>query len=146
MYECTLDYPNSRIKMYPIHYIFTREETWDWARRTQRGAWKAKHWDTIKIEMYRIHRPYKIKMYRASFEICIDFFHQLIIPSYTHSYRAGYISAIKNIIKFSIEMVMVFCYQNCSDISTVRKNCSSDKKNFWNSRLKGKNLQNFWDH
>ena len=64
--------------------------------------------------MYRIHRPYKIKMYRASFEICIDFFHQLIIPSYTHSYRAGYISAIKNIIKFSIEMVMVFCYQNCS--------------------------------
>ena len=114
MYECTLDYPNSRIKMYPIHYIFTREETWDWARRTQRGAWKAKHWDTIKIEMYRIHRPYKIKMYRASFEICIDFFHQLIIPSYTHSYRAGYISAIKNIIKFSIEMVMVFCYQNCS--------------------------------
>ena len=26
---------------------------------------------------------------------------------------------------------MVFCYQNCSDLSTVRKNCSSDReKNF----------------
>ena len=22
---------------------------------------------------------------------------------------------------------MVFCYQNCSDLSTVRKNCSSDR-------------------
>ena len=110
MYKCTLDYPNSRIKMYPIHYIFTREETWDWARRTQRGAWKAKHWDTIKIEMYRIHRPYKIKMYRASFEICIDFFHQL--TTYLAVLRAGYISAVKNIIKFSIEMV--FRHHNCS--------------------------------
>ena len=110
MYKCTLDYPNSRIKMYPIHYIFTREETWDWARRTQRGGWKAKHWDTIKIEMYRIHRPYKIKMYRASFEICIDFFHQL--TTYLAVLRAGYISAVKNIIKFSIEMV--FRHQNCS--------------------------------
>ena len=110
MYKCTLDYPNSRIKMYPIHYIFTREETWDWARRTQRGAWKAKHWDTIKIEMYRIHRPYKIKMYRASFEICIDFFHQQ--TTYLAVLRAGYISAVKNIIKFSIEMV--FRHQNCS--------------------------------
>ena len=23
---------------------------------------------------------------------------------------------------------MVFCYQNCSDLSTVRKNCSSDRE------------------
>ena len=134
MYECTLDYPNSRIKMYPIHYIFTREETWDWARRMQTGAWKAKHWDTIKIEMYRIHRPYKIKMYRASFEICIDFFHQLTgIPYF---YRAGYISAIKNIIKFSIEMV--FCYQHYSDLLWEKTVLAIDK-NFWNSRLKAKN-------
>ena len=60
--------------------------------------------------MYRIHRPYKIKMYRASFEICIDFFHQL--TTYLAVLRAGYISAVKNIIKFSIEMV--FRHQNCS--------------------------------
>ena len=135
MYKCTLDYPNSRIKMYPIHYIFTREETWDWARRTQRGAWKAKHWDTIKIEMYRIHRPYKIKMYRASFEICIDFFHQL--TTYLAVLRAGYISAVKNIIKFSIEMV--FRHQNCSNL-LWEKNVLVIKKNFW------KFLQNYWDH
>ena len=29
---------------------------------------------------------------------------------------------------------------------TVKKNCSGDRENFWNSRLKAKNLQNFWDH
>ena len=29
---------------------------------------------------------------------------------------------------------------------TVRKNCSSDRENFWNLRLKAENLQNFWDH
>ena len=28
---------------------------------------------------------------------------------------------------------------------TVRKNCSSDRKNSWNSRLKADNLQTFWD-
>ena len=127
--------------MYPIHYIFTREETWDWARRTQRGAWKAKHWDTIKIEMYRIHRPYKIKMYRASFEICIDFFHQL--TTYLAVLRAGYISAVKNIIKFSIEMV--FRHQNCSNL-LWEKNVLVTEKNFRNLRQKTENLQKFWDH
>ena len=30
-------------------------------------------------------------------------------------------------------------------LPTVRKNCSSDRKNFWNSRLKAENFQNFWD-
>ena len=29
---------------------------------------------------------------------------------------------------------------------TVRKNCFSDRENFWNSRRKVENLQNFWDH
>ena len=29
---------------------------------------------------------------------------------------------------------------------TVRKNCSSDREIFWNSRLKAENLQNVWDH
>ena len=29
---------------------------------------------------------------------------------------------------------------------TVRKYCSSDRKNFWNSRLKAENFQIFWDH
>ena len=29
---------------------------------------------------------------------------------------------------------------------TVRKNCFSDREKVWNSRLKAKNLQNFWDH
>ena len=29
---------------------------------------------------------------------------------------------------------------------TVRKNCSSDRERFGNSRLKAENLQNIWDH
>ena len=40
---------------------------------------------------------------------------------------------------------MVFCYQNCSDL-LWEKIVVVIKKNFWNSRLKAKNLQNFWDH
>ena len=40
---------------------------------------------------------------------------------------------------------MVFRYQNCSDL-LWDKNVLVIKKNFWNLRLKAKNLQNFWDH
>ena len=40
---------------------------------------------------------------------------------------------------------MVFCYQNCSDL-LWEKNVLAMEKNFWNSRLKAENLQNFWDH
>ena len=40
---------------------------------------------------------------------------------------------------------MVFNYQNCSFL-LWEKNVLVIKKNFWNSRLKAKNLQNFWDH
>ena len=40
---------------------------------------------------------------------------------------------------------MVFCYQNCSDL-LWEKIVQVIKKNFWNSRLKAENLQNFWDH
>ena len=29
---------------------------------------------------------------------------------------------------------------------TLRKNCSSDREFFWNSRLKAKNLKNVWDN
>ena len=29
---------------------------------------------------------------------------------------------------------------------TVRRNCSSDWENFWNSRLRAENLRKFWDH
>ena len=40
---------------------------------------------------------------------------------------------------------MVFCYQNYSDL-LWEKIALVIEKNFWNSRLKGKNLQVFWDH
>ena len=40
---------------------------------------------------------------------------------------------------------LVFCYQNCSDL-LWEKNVLVIEKNFWNSRLKAKNLPNFWDH
>ena len=42
-------------------------------------------------------------------------------------------------------LVMVFCYQNCSD-PLWEKIILLIEKNFWNSRLKAENLQNFWDH
>ena len=38
-----------------------------------------------------------------------------------------------------------FCYQNCSDL-LWEKIILVIEKNFWNSRLKAENLQNFWDH
>ena len=40
---------------------------------------------------------------------------------------------------------MVFCYQNCSDL-LWEKIVLVIEKNFWNSRLKAENFQNFWDH
>ena len=40
---------------------------------------------------------------------------------------------------------LVFCYQNYSDL-LWEKNVLVIKKNFWNSRLKVENLQNFWEH
>ena len=32
---------------------------------------------------------------------------------------------------------MVFCYQNCSDLSTVRKNCSSDQEKLLKFKTEG---------
>ena len=40
---------------------------------------------------------------------------------------------------------LVICYQNCSDL-LWEKIVLVIEKNFWNSRLKAENLQNFWDH
>ena len=40
---------------------------------------------------------------------------------------------------------MVFCYQNCIDL-LCEKIVLVIKKNFWNSRLKAKSFQKFWDH
>ena len=40
---------------------------------------------------------------------------------------------------------MVFCYQNCSDL-LWEKIVLVIEKNFWNLRLKAKNLQKIWDH
>ena len=40
---------------------------------------------------------------------------------------------------------MVFCYQNCSDL-LWEIIVLGTKKNFWKSRLKAEDLQNFWDH
>ena len=41
--------------------------------------------------------------------------------------------------------LMVFCYQNCSDL-LWEIIVLVIEKNFWNSRLKAKDLQIFWDH
>ena len=46
---------------------------------------------------------------------------------------------------FFLYLYLVFCYQNCSDL-LWEKIVLVIEKNFWNSRLKVKNLQNFWNH
>ena len=46
---------------------------------------------------------------------------------------------------FHVEVTLVFCYQNCSDL-LWEKIVLVIEKNFWNSRLKAENLQKFWDH
>ena len=40
---------------------------------------------------------------------------------------------------------LAFCYQNCFDLLWEKIVLVFEKK-FWNSRLKAKNLQNFWGH
>ena len=40
---------------------------------------------------------------------------------------------------------IVFCFKNCSDL-LWEKIVLVIEKNFWNSRLKVENFQNFWDH
>ena len=45
----------------------------------------------------------------------------------------------------SAQTEMVFFYQNCSDLLR-EKIALVIEKNFWNSRLKAENLQNFWDN
>ena len=55
------------------------------------------------------------------------------------------IYATGNFKQIGFEAEMVFCYQNCSDL-LWEKIVLVMEKNFWNSRLKAENLQNFWDH
>ena len=43
------------------------------------------------------------------------------------------------------QSIMVFCYQNCSDLLR-EKNYPVIEKSFWDSRLKAEDLQIFWDH
>ena len=43
------------------------------------------------------------------------------------------------------KMKLVFCFQNCSDL-LWEKIVLVIEENFWNSRLKAENFQNFWDH
>ena len=38
---------------------------------------------------------------------------------------------------------MVFCYQNCSDLSTVRKNCSSDREKKLKFEAEGQEFAKF---
>ena len=38
---------------------------------------------------------------------------------------------------------MVFCYQNCSDLGTMRKNCSSDREKLLKFEAEGREFANF---
>ena len=37
----------------------------------------------------------------------------------------------------------IFCYQNCSDLSTVRKNCSSDREELLKFEAEGREFAKF---
>ena len=50
---------------------------------------------------------------------------------------------LKSLHQTNIFFRMVFCFRNCSDL-LWEKNTLAIKKNFWNSRLKAKNLQKLW--
>ena len=55
------------------------------------------------------------------------------------------ISGLLEANKTDKKKTMVFCYQNCFDL-LWEKIVLVIEKNFWNSRLKAKNLKHFWDH
>ena len=76
----------------------------------------------------------------------IIFFQRLkVAPFQNHSFfpsiRPKYVKALK-----AFQMViLVFCYQNCSDL-LWEKIVQMIKKNIWNLRLEAENLQEVWDH
>ena len=71
---------------------------------------------------------------------------QVTILGFSNSVKiAQFKLEIKAIIGTWRPTEMVFCYQNCSDL-LWEKIVLVIEKNFWNSRLKAKNLQKFWDH
>ena len=53
--------------------------------------------------------------------------------------------SVYNCVLRGIHTLLVFCYQNCSDLLREKIVLVIEKK-FWNSRLKAENLQNFQDH
>ena len=46
-------------------------------------------------------------------------------------------------IKAELEVKMVFCYQNCFDLCTVRKNCSSDQEKLLKYEAEGREFEIF---
>ena len=75
------------------------------------------------------------------------FFHKIILLSPIEIDVLQEIKVLQSFWKKTSEnaVTMVFCYQNCSDL-LWEKIVLVIEKNFWNSRLKAENLQNFWDH
>ena len=41
------------------------------------------------------------------------------------------------------KIILVFCFQNCSDLSTVRKKCSSDREKLLNFEAEGLEFAKF---
>ena len=56
--------------------------------------------------------------------------------------RGRYMTLYEKNLKYCIFLIMVFCYQNCSDLLWEKIVLALDKT-FWSSRLKAKNLQIF---
>ena len=49
----------------------------------------------------------------------------------------------KQLINPLLNPQMVFCHQNCSDLHTVRKNCSSDQEKLLKFEAEGRELAKF---
>ena len=94
-------------------------------------------WDMYIIYIYQFRQSQLFS--GAPFTIFVAFWNRLLT-----SISLKILSRIKRK-KIYILLKMVFCYQNCSDL-LWEKIVIVIEKNFWNSRLKAKNLQNFWDH
>ena len=65
------------------------------------------------------------------------------------TYSSGLCSWRENnwIKRWFLILIFVFCYQNCTDLLWEEiVLVKVIQKNFWNLRLKAKNLQKFWDH
>ena len=88
-----------------------------------------------------------ISLSRLNFWDCPPYLENIlnVVMHYYGLFELNHVIILLIIRVFFSMKILVFCYQNCSDL-LWEKIVLLIEKNFWNSRLKVENLQNFWDH